>query len=319
MLTAEQKAIRATGLGASEIAAVAGISPWASPLDIWLRKATPTRGPLIEDDLDAAAQDRTEVGHVLEEPVLDLYRRRTGFAAVRHSDQTRRHPQYRWMLASPDATADAGHLVEIKVVGMRMAEHWDGGVPDYVRAQAQQQMLVAGATRCDVAALIGGTDFRPYVLEHDAALAAALIGVGESFWRDHVEADIPPPPGATEDRMEYLAKRFPRHRDALLEVPAEHHDLVGAMIARYTAAAAAAKAADGALEAAKAALCELIGEAAGIRGPWGQATWKLQAGRPAYEKIATALAPHGLIPADLLEQHRGRPFRKFHYSAPKGR
>jgi len=281
-----------------------------------MRKGTPTRGPLIEDELDDAAQDRTEVGHVLEESVLELYRRRTGFAAVRHSDQTRRHPAHGWMLASPDATAEPGHLVEIKVVGMRMAGHWDGGVPDYVRAQAQQQMLVAGATRCDVAALIGGTDFRPYILEHDDALATALIGVGEAFWRDHVEADIPPPPGASQDRMEYLAKRFPRQSDALLEIPAEHHELVAGMVARYAAASAAAKRADEERAAAKAALCELIGEAAGIRATWGQVTWKLQSGRPSYEKIATALAPHGLIPADLLERHRGQPFRTFHLMAP---
>ena len=37
MLTAEQIELRKTGVGSSDIGAVAGLSPYASPLDVWLQ------------------------------------------------------------------------------------------------------------------------------------------------------------------------------------------------------------------------------------------------------------------------------------------
>ncbi len=48
-LTAEQKADRVNTLGASEIAAVCGLSPWKSVHDVWLSKMG-----LVDDETSGA-------------------------------------------------------------------------------------------------------------------------------------------------------------------------------------------------------------------------------------------------------------------------
>ena len=40
MLTKEQKLLRRTGIGGSDAAAILGLSPWATPLDIYNEKVS---------------------------------------------------------------------------------------------------------------------------------------------------------------------------------------------------------------------------------------------------------------------------------------
>lgn len=303
MLTAEQQAIRSTGLGASELPAVCGLSPYATPIDVWLRKT---------GQVDASGDfGPAEVGSVLEPAILELYQRRTGHACVRPVD-TYRHPDHAWVLASPDAIADAGHLVEIKTVGVRMLHAWDEGPPDYVVAQTTQQMAVLGRERCDVAMLCG-TDLQLYELHFDESLWGDLYEIAAEFWQ-HVQDGTPPPPAVNESRREYLAKKFRGGRPDVIQVDDPH--VVG-LVMQYRAAKDVLGRAEAALEAVEAELKEIIGDCAGIAGSWGRASWTAQQGSPSYKAIAEALAPMGVIPAALLEQHRGKGFRKFQVYGPK--
>lgn len=316
-LTAEQIAIRATGIGASEIAAIVGIDPWQSPIDVWLRK----RGivALGTDEESEAA----EVGSLLEPSLVDLFRARTGLSQVTRPVKTYCHPEHAWVLASPDALlGDPEHpdaLAEFKVVGFNMRSDWEDGVPLKVVAQVQWQMMVMRVTLCHVARLIG-TDFQVIGVRADAEAQQLLFEAGQEFWRS-VQDGTPPPPSAMEDRREYLKKRFRGTTRDILPVPPDHAGFVEDLRRQYLEAKSDCAEAQTALEHVECELKELIGDAGGIRLPSGDAfTWQRdQVGRADYKSIAADLAPFGKIPDELIEKHRGTPSRRFLFSPAKNR
>jgi predicted phage-related endonuclease len=91
-------------------------------------------------------------------------------------------------------------LIEIKTA--RTSEGWgepgSDEVPDAYAIQVQHGMAVAGHARCDVAVLIGGSDFRVYTVERDDKLIAHLTAAEAAFWRRIETLDAPPPRTYTE-------------------------------------------------------------------------------------------------------------------------
>jgi putative phage-type endonuclease len=150
MLTEAQQRVRATGVGSSDIGAVAGLSPYARPIDVWMVK----RGLAEVPETEAM-----RLGTALEPVVAGLYAREhlvDGEWLAQPSDVwpgsvqgTLRHTSEPWIVASPDravvdrACVDAPgrsvlRLVEIKTVSHRSAHHWGEAhddVPPWYRAQ----------------------------------------------------------------------------------------------------------------------------------------------------------------------------------------
>ncbi len=55
-------------------------------------------------------------------------------------------------------------------------------------------MIVTGYKKCDLAVLIGGSDFRIYSIDYDEDIAEMLIEEERKFWQDHVLSGIAPDP-----------------------------------------------------------------------------------------------------------------------------
>lgn len=316
-LTAEQRAIRETGIGASEIAAVVELSPYRSPIDVWLAKPTRSRAAItMNTDNESPAM---MVGNELEGVLLDMYSRRSGVELVR-PHTTLRHARAEHVLASPDGLASREDLgAEAKVVGARMAHHWDSGPPDYVVAQCVQSMAVTERAAWDIVALIDGTDLRIYRVERDVDLEARFIEAASRFWTDYVVADVAPAPRDVEEQRRYLAARYPAAKTALCRDVGDGADGEIAELVRWLREARARKAALIAAESQlEASLCELVGDAYGIEGPWGRALWFQRAGQVSWKGVAEELAGGVVAPA-LIEKHRGKPGRTFALYEPSAR
>lgn len=291
-LTAEQLALRQTGIGASEIAAVAGLDPHRTPLDVWMLK----RGL----DEPFAGNAFTRWGERLEAVIAGAYAEVRG--VLLDTRDTLRHPGEPWMLATPDRVVldSAGgeeRLLQVKNRGLRQADRWGepgtDQVPDEVAAQCHWEMAVAGLHLCDVAVLIGGNDFRIYTLRRDPEIETALTGIGRRFWFDQVVAGVRPEPTASDGAA--LARLFPSHNDLLLPATVEHVTLTTQLLdVRHRIAALEAD-----REALEAHLKAAIGEHAGLDLPNGRITWK--ATRPArstdWKAVAEDLRP--FIEADM--------------------
>ena len=328
MLTDAQKAKRRSGVGSSDIGAVAGLSPYARPIDVWLVK----RGLAEVPETDAM-----RLGTALEPVIADLYAREhvgaqeilaaPGDVWRGTTDGTLAHPAEPWALATPDrvvcASDDpsvmpdprAARLVEIKSVAWRSAHHWGEAhddVPPWYRAQIEWQMLVTGVGVCDLAALIGGAELRVYRIERDPELAAMLFDVGRAFWR-RVERGEEPPVDESESWRRHLEARFPRAAAGLLTATREAEE-IAARLADARARRAAAEADE---ERAANELRAAIGDAEGIAGAGWKATWKAPAkGVPAWKSIAMELGAEGQ--PELVARHTAAPSRRFTFTDRRG-
>jgi putative phage-type endonuclease len=207
-LTDEQHAVRAQGIGGSDIAALLGLDPYRGPWDVWASK-TGRAEPTPETRF-------TRWGNRLEAVIADEYAERFGVSLLQHTTMV--HPRRPWHLGTPDRLVP-GHGewmwgVEIKARGLRQAWKWGtedqgaAGVPDEVAAQAHWYMALTELPRWDVAVLLDGNDFRTYRLERDEETEAAMLDVGARFWRDHVQANVAPAFDGGDAAWAYLRERL---------------------------------------------------------------------------------------------------------------
>jgi putative phage-type endonuclease len=123
----EWLSVRGNGIGSSDAAAAVGISPYKSPLELWLEKTSRQPAP------DLAANDAVFWGTTLEEIIAKVYAERTG-TKVRRLNAVLQHPEYPFMLANLDRVVqhptDGNGILEVKTAGLFSAPQWEEGVPD---------------------------------------------------------------------------------------------------------------------------------------------------------------------------------------------
>lgn len=264
MLSDADKALRRTGLGSSDVAAIVGVNPYKTAHDVYLDK----RG-LSEDQPPTLA---TRIGHIAEGLIAELYSEETG--ATLDTSPSVRHPEHDWYVGTPDRLVRGMRRgVEIKWVGWRVAPAWEreeDGVPDYVRTQCEWLMGLTGYEEWDVPAILGGDEFRIYRLRHNPALLDVLRSRAERFWFDHVLPGVPPPVDASDGATRMLTRLFPRDDGGLVAAPGDAREWVE----RKIAADAAIDAATEERNLACNRLREMIGDASGILGAGFKATWK---------------------------------------------
>ncbi len=136
-------------IGGSDVAAIFGISPWKTPLDLWLEKS----GKLMPDESENMWQK--EMGHLLEPLVAKIFQHRTGYK-IYQVKKMFQHPKYPWMLADvdyfvelPDGTTA---ILEIKTTNYNAKDHWwlngEETVPVYYETQGRHYMAVMNVYRC---------------------------------------------------------------------------------------------------------------------------------------------------------------------------
>lgn len=188
--SADWHARRRTGIGGSDAAAVMGLSPWATPYRIWAEKV----GEPVEP---VEITEEMRWGTLMEPLVLRRYAEVTG-SDVRPASFAR-HPEIEWMIGNFDATTETG-IVEAKTA--RTAQGWGepgtDEIPEPYLIQVHHYLIVSGAQACDVAVLIGGSDFRIYTVEPDEAIHKELIRAESLFWQK-VRDRKPPDPVSVED------------------------------------------------------------------------------------------------------------------------
>jgi putative phage-type endonuclease len=157
--------LRRQGLGASDMAAVMGVSPYKTPYQLWAEKT----GMTPEQKVGDAARR----GVILEDAVGQYYEQERG-VKLRKSNgivRLKKHPR---IMASLDRTivGETKGIVEIKTSASPRWSMWP--VPPEVMIQVHVQMGIVGAEWCDVVALLGGLVFKIERVEFDAQLWAEI-------------------------------------------------------------------------------------------------------------------------------------------------
>jgi putative phage-type endonuclease len=192
---------RREGIGGSDIAALMGANPWATPLDVWQSKTDPHH--------PTTAGEAARWGHILEPVVRDEYaRRHDSTAAVVITAPTIpsivKHPDVDRARASLDAVVtypnDAPAVLEIKTAGIRQASKWaDRGLPDAYAWQVQWQLAVTAMSTAHIAVLIGGQDYQERRIEADTSLGNKMLDFVADWWTKFVDTNTPPQPDPIRD------------------------------------------------------------------------------------------------------------------------
>jgi hypothetical protein len=144
-------------------------------------------------------------------------------------------------------------------------------------------------------------------------MAADLEEVLKEWHQQHIVHGEPPGPRDNEDRASYLLKRFRQSTGEIMQVEGDSNAAV--LVAKRRHWKLKLKEVEATLDGIEGDLKATIGDALGIEGPFGRLTWEPRQGRPSYKDCLVELA--GSLDVDLLDRHRGQPFRVLQDRAPK--
>lgn len=285
---------RRAGIGGSDAAAIAGISPWRSSFDVYVDKT---------EDFEKTTTEAMKRGTFLEEGVIKWYEDRTGFTVERNPENKiytlEGNPI---IMGTPDGQFidDEGNdaLLEVKTVHFSQARLWGepgtDAVPDYYIAQVIWYLGIMGYDRADVVALVGGDDLRIYTVRFDEQLFQILVEKANVFWNEHVVPRVPPEIDNSEGARKWLQARYPKeerpnYKKADGTIRGEIYNLHELLQKE--------KRVKEDVETARAKIKQFIGDDAGVEGDWGRITWKATKGGKTLDGAGClrALLQNGII------------------------
>lgn len=208
-LSPEQIAQRLTGITATDVAAIIGVHPNRSILDVWREK----RG----DSKPWTDTDRSRWGELLEPVIRRDYADR--YQVRIEEPGTLQHPDLAWMMSTPDgvvypyASDEADRGLEIKCHTIRLRHLYgppgSDEVPPMELCQCSWNLAVTGLERWDLVAFIDGqpTD---YTVWRDDELIGELIERARRFHVDCVLGGAVPDPDGSESFDAWLKTRWTR-------------------------------------------------------------------------------------------------------------
>lgn len=215
---------RRDGIGASDVAGILELSPWATPFSVWASKT---------QELEDEATEAMRWGLRLEDLIIEAFEAQTDLH-VHGRQWLVRHNRHPWAMATLDglpfespeidyedvydtlgvfAPGEFEPLGVIEVKTDAGFGAWSDGVPDHVRIQVMWQMFVTGLTNAWLAVLHGGRRFEVYEVGYDARLAASIFE-RVSEWRDrYIVGDEIPEPDAGDTKI--ISELWPTHSDGV--------------------------------------------------------------------------------------------------------
>jgi putative phage-type endonuclease len=283
-LTPEQVAQRRTYIGGSDAAAVLGVDPYRTPLDIYQVKIGEK-----EANPPNAAMKR---GIVLEPIARRLYAELTG-RKVRHLRQ-RIHPAYPFIGCLVDGEIVGGGdqrgrgVLEIKCPGVwAFAKIKREGLPLSYIVQMQHNLNVTGF-RWGSFVLFSADlwELIHFDVARDEELLQAITLKEIDFWLNHVQVRVPPSPitDTTPELMAALARAEGLAGNAKLIVRNDGEWAEGARM--YLEAKEIAETGEHLLETAKERLKELMGEKGAVEGAALRCYWSDRDGRVTFDRKA---------------------------------
>lgn len=181
---------RSTHIGASEIGAIMGKSPYRTRYQIWREKVL---GEKQEDNFVM------RMGREAEPKIKELYELRTGHVLTSLVSEWKEWPV---LSASLDGLIPGDRVVEFKRHGKK---GHTGPIPEHDMLQMQQQMLIAEVDTADYVNF-DGQEISIREVKADKELQELILAAAKEFWQ-LVESNTPPPADVIEvENEEMLAK-----------------------------------------------------------------------------------------------------------------
>jgi putative phage-type endonuclease len=222
--TPEWHATRRTGIGASDLPAIAGASDWGTRMSVVLDK----RGELPPR---IGEIEQAWWGRALEPVIADRW-------ADLHDTTVYRLPMLRsrttpWALCSPDRgvttcpDSDGPCALQIKTRSPYTRRSWRDDIPDDVLVQVHWEMVVGGWRHSHVAALLD-RQMLCYRVDYDAQVADWCLTLAADTW-GHVQAGTLPDVDPDAQTVDLLNALFPDRSGVAVVDP----DVAARLVAGY--------------------------------------------------------------------------------------
>jgi predicted phage-related endonuclease len=281
-MSAFDPAERRTYLGATDIAAVLGVSPFRSPIDVWIEKRGGEGQPETE---------RMRAGTLLEDVICQMYEEDTGRRLIHRREAV--HPRHAFIRVHPDRIVigePGGMDAKFSEFGHGYGEPGTDQVPPHVRVQCLVYSGVLRREWWDVGLFRGAPPLAIYHLPHDAALYEEVIDFAAGWWQRHIVEGEEPEPDGSAGYRDFIARKYPRTVELEIVATAEQALLIEELrTARDTRAAAEKREAELLNRVAAS-----MGEATVLLSPLGKVTFR-PAVAPRWKSIAEAVANEAMV------------------------
>ena len=166
-------------VGASEASILFGLNPYKTRDDLWLEKAGLVDPPDLSDNWAILA------GNALE-PIIAAQYALENSLQLHRSTEYMTHPEVQLGASGDYINSETGDPVEIKTVGDRAFGSWpEGGslAPTPYVLQLQVQMLLCGAERGTLVALVNNRELKEYHYTAQPGLQALIVQEVARFWK----------------------------------------------------------------------------------------------------------------------------------------
>jgi predicted phage-related endonuclease len=247
-------AFRARNIGASEVSALFDANPWLTEYELFHQKA----GTIAKPDFSGNA--RIEAGQRLEPVIVDWARDKWGYDAMVYPAQ--RLANGCGLAGHPDAVAccperNGAGILEVKTADWLVAKKWGDEPPLHYLLQLTTYMGLSGATWGDVIVLVGGNELKRWRYEFRPKLYAEIEKRVEAFW-ERVRGHNAPAPDFNKD-AEAIGQLYADATDEVVDLTDSGR--AGILAAQFLFAKADRDKAEAVMEASKAELLTLIGDA----------------------------------------------------------
>lgn len=192
----EWLALRRHYLGATDVVAIVGASPFKTAVDVWLEKT----GQLEPEKEEA---EKAEWGRRLEDAVAQKFAELHPEVRILRDNKIRVHPERPFLGCNLDrlivGLEDGPAILEIKTTSRRFLER-QVGVPPSWYIQVQYQMAITGYRKAWIAVLADGYRYQELMIEAEPAYGEELIKFAASWWQKHVVAGLRPEPAEEETK-----------------------------------------------------------------------------------------------------------------------
>src|SRR3990167_3727247 len=174
-------------IGASDAAAVLGLSRWTTPLAVWAEKT----GKVEPEDVSEKLA--IWLGNELEETVAKLFELKTG-KKVHKVIEPHIHPVHPFLVCHIDRKVEGESAVlQCKTASPRKSKEWEGEeIPIEYIIQEQHEMMVTGYQHAYIAVLIGNEQFVWKEIKRDEGIIRDIMAREVYFWNTFVAARVMP-------------------------------------------------------------------------------------------------------------------------------
>lgn len=182
----EWHALRANGIGGSEVGTILGLNPWESPFTLWAKKTNRIESSFEQSE---AMEWGTRLESVIIRKFIDSHPELTVYENV----GTFQHVEREWQHANPDAIyrREDGSFGVLEVKTARYEDAWANGVPPHYRAQVLWYLQTLGLQHATVTVLFSGSKYREFEVTADDFEQSVNLQTVTEF-KQFIDLDVQP-------------------------------------------------------------------------------------------------------------------------------